>query len=226
MALRKTNTDIIRDDDFRLVIKSHFCGIDLGEDKSFKTQYENFRNCRFDDYLNELKTQYNYPSNSEVLIFYNYIENKKNKKIFMHYKSIASNLYSDELAECDSLSEEEILEKNKLIEEGFNFKIIKNLGVTATVETTFFKNMPLYFGEFEDEEEDEITEPIPYVGIEVSFIHEKCSVCLDLIPNILLIPCLHIALCNSCDVKGRFVNCPVCRKEIERKIIIGSQFKK
>ena len=226
MTLRKINTDIIRDDDFRLVIKSHFCGIDLGEDKSFKTQYENFRNCRFDDYLNELKTQYNYTSHSEVLIFYNYIENNINKKNFMHHIIIDSNLYNDEYSNADSLSEEEILEKNKLIEEGFNLKIIKNLGVMTTVETTFFKDIPLYFREFEDEEEEEIIQPIPYIGIEVSFIHEKCSVCLDLIPNILLIPCLHIALCNSCDVKGRFVNCPVCRKEIERKIIIGSQFKK
>ena len=56
--------------------------------------------------------------------------------------------------------------------------------------------------------------------LEEAFIQEKCSVCLQAIPDVLLIPCLHIALCKSCNNKGRFTNCPVCREEIDRKIVI------
>ena len=139
MALRRISYDILRSDSLRTIIKSNFCGIDLGEDKSFKTQYENFHNCRFDDYLNELKSQYNHPSHSEVLIFYKYCENNENKKFFMHHIIISTNLYSDEYVNIDELSEEGILERNRIIEEGISLKTITDLGITASVETTFFK---------------------------------------------------------------------------------------
>ena len=221
MALRRISYDILRSDSLRTIIKSHFCGIDLGEDKSFKTQYENFRNCRFDDYLNELKSQYNHPSHSEVLIFYKYCKNNENKKNFMHHIIISTNLYSDEYVNIDVLSEEGILERNRILEEGINLKTITDLGITASVETTFFNDMPLNFGEFNEEDDDEEDENNnTNKELEKAFINEKCSVCLEAIPDVLLIPCLHIALCKSCNNEGRFTNCPVCREEIDRKIVI------
>ena len=94
----------------------------------------------------------------------------------------------------------------------------------ASVETTFFNDMPLNFGEFNegDDEDEEVYDENnnTYKELETAFIHEKCSVCLDSIPDVLLIPCLHIALCCGCDNEGRFTNCPVCREEIDRKIVI------
>ena len=230
MALRRISYNIFRSDSLRTIIKSYFCGIDLGEDKSFKTQYENFRNCRFDDYLNELKSQYNHPSHSEVLIFYKYCENNKNKKFLMHHIIISTNLYSDEYVNIDVLSEEGILERNRIFEEGINLKTITDLGIMASVETIFFNNMPLNFGEFNEDDDDEDDDDEDdddedennntNKELEFSFIHEKCSVCLESKPDVLLIPCLHIALCKSCNNEGRFTNCPVCREEIDRKIVI------
>ena len=225
MALRRISYNILRSDSLRTIIKSYFCGIDLGEDKSFKTQYKNFRNCRFDDYLNELKSQYNYPSHSEVLIFYKYCENNNNKKFLMHHIKINTNLYSVDYVNIVVLSEEEILERNRILEEGINLKTITDLGITASVETMFFKNIPLNFGEFneyddDEDDDDEDENNNTNKELEFSFIHEKCSVCLESKPDVLLIPCLHIALCKSCNNEGRFTNCPVCREKIDRKIVI------
>ena len=44
----------------------------------------------------------------------------------------------------------------------------------------------------------------------------RCKVCFNNIPNILLKPCLHVAICNYCEesIGSRVSNkkCPICRK--------------
>ena len=87
-------------------------------------------------------------------------------------------------------------------------------------ETDFYKTLRLEYefdGEYEEyEEEDYEVAPI----IETGFASDNCIICCVGKPNILNFPCLHISHCESCEEKGRFINCSICRKEIQRKVKI------
>lgn len=72
--------------------------------------------------------------------------------------------------------------------------------------------------EDEDEEDDTVSEPPTLPRSQI-----LCVVCLEVEPNILLIPCKHIKTCNSCVLKLQAAsiangletfNCPVCRAEV------------
>ena len=39
----------------------------------------------------------------------------------------------------------------------------------------------------------------------------ECIVCFENKPNMLYTDCLHLCVCNSCDRKGKFSKCPMCR---------------
>ena len=81
----------------------------------------------------------------------------------------------------------------------------------------------LKFIAFEDEEpeieDEEELYTIPAI-IENSFSSDNCIICLKTKPNILNFPCLHLSLCEECEKIGRFINCSICRKEINRKVKI------
>ena len=97
---------------------------------------------------------------------------------------------------------------------------LENLYVTITMDTKF--NLQRYLLLEPDDEETETTDDeitvIPIV--ENVFKTENCSICLSIKPNILNIPCLHLAICEKCEETGRFLNCSICRKEIKRKVKI------
>ena len=84
-------------------------------------------------------------------------------------------------------------------------------------ETDFYKTLRLEYEEESDEEEDELE--IPPI-IETGFASDNCIICCVGKPNILNFPCLHISHCESCEEKGRFINCSICRKKIQRKVKI------
>ena len=84
-------------------------------------------------------------------------------------------------------------------------------------ETDFYKTLRLEYEFDEEDEEDELE--IPPI-IETSFASDNCIICCVGKPNILNFPCLHISHCESCEEKGRFINCSICRKEIQRKVKI------
>lgn len=46
-----------------------------------------------------------------------------------------------------------------------------------------------------------------------------CIICLENIKDILFTPCNHLLVCNKC-ISKLGDNCPICRKEIEKKIKI------
>ena len=54
------------------------------------------------------------------------------------------------------------------------------------------------------------------------FVEEECVICLDSVPDTILIPCNHVCLCKECSVKVTSVRvhggpiCPLCRQPIER----------
>ena len=86
-------------------------------------------------------------------------------------------------------------------------------------ETTFYHDYLIPSPAPQPESEDENYDRIPAI-IEDSFATDNCLVCLTNQPNILNFPCLHLSVCKSCEETGRFLNCSVCRKKIERKVKI------
>ena len=95
--------------------------------------------------------------------------------------------------------------------------ICGNYLIKIKYETKFYR-----FQGLEDEneyEEDEEEEKIPPI-IETAFGSDHCIICYTAKPNILNFPCLHISQCEDCEEMGRFINCSICRKEIQRKVKI------
>ena len=65
-----------------------------------------------------------------------------------------------------------------------------------------------------DDEEEDFPRPI------LNAIKESlCVVCYENKPNMLYTECLHVASCESCDAKGKFTRCPLCRTKINNKKI-------
>ena len=52
-----------------------------------------------------------------------------------------------------------------------------------------------------------------------SIKEDECVICLNNKANILYTECLHFVVCDSCDKKGRFSKCPLCRKKIKNQRI-------
>ena len=91
----------------------------------------------------------------------------------------------------------------------------KNYLLKIKYETIFYK----FLGLEDEDEEIEEDEKIPPI-IENVFSSNNCIICVTTKPNILNFPCLHISTCEDCDNIGRFINCSICRKEIQRKVKI------
>ena len=70
----------------------------------------------------------------------------------------------------------------------------------------------------EDDEDDEEESEIPPVALSYPF--KSCAICYAEKPNILNYPCLHVSQCKTCDEKGKFINCIICKEEIMYKIKI------
>ena len=67
------------------------------------------------------------------------------------------------------------------------------------------------YGE-ESENEEEVT-------IGTAITENECIVCLENKPNVLYTNCLHRCVCDSCDFKGEFSKCPMCRTKIKNQRI-------
>ena len=52
-----------------------------------------------------------------------------------------------------------------------------------------------------------------------SIKEDECVICLNNKANILYTECLHFVVCDSCDKKGKFSKCPLCRKKIKNQRI-------
>ena len=68
------------------------------------------------------------------------------------------------------------------------------------------------------EGEDHYDEDYDY-KLKKSIKEDDCVICLNNKANILYTECLHFVVCDSCDKKGKFSKCPLCRKEIKNQRI-------
>ena len=86
----------------------------------------------------------------------------------------------------------------------------------------YFKFMSL--DRFEDEDEDDYEDEEEYDDylppLELPFFQDRCVVCMENKPQILILPCLHICHCITCDEEGLMNKCSMCREKIDRKLVI------
>ena len=228
--LRRVTQDILRDDEFRVEIKSNFISVDLGDDLSFKTQFEKFKDYKFETYLNEIHGLYNYNSLSNILFYYVYELNNEYKKHFMYHTQI--DMLNDsripDLRYIDGQNEGTVNAINSTINSCFNS--VSNIRITAAIETTFYKSIVGEYTQDDDESEEENTQDNDYESeeeyndylptLELPFFQDSCVICMENEPQILIIPCLHICHCILCDEEGLINKCPMCREEIRRKVLI------
>ena len=220
--LRKITQDILRDDEFRIEIKANFISEDLDNDLSFKAQYERFKDYRFDIYFNEIHGLYNYKSVSHALFFYTYkLDNNVNRRHLMYQTKLTIFDNDNSITNfetVDSQSDDSI----NIIDTQINsyFNSISDIKVMASIETTFYKMIIGEYNQDEDdyESEEEYNDYLP--TLELPFFQDKCVVCIENKPSILILPCKHICHCVICDEEGLMNKCPMCRGKIDRKLVI------
>ena len=86
----------------------------------------------------------------------------------------------------------------------------------STIEGDFYIGLDVsacVIDDYEDENEEEPTPP------KKAITENECIICLENKPNILYTECLHIVVCVSCDSKGEFSKCPMCRTKIKNQRI-------
>ena len=55
--------------------------------------------------------------------------------------------------------------------------------------------------------------------VKKAITESECIICFENKPNMLYTDCLHVCVCNSCDRKGKFTKCPMCRTKLKNRKI-------
>ena len=55
--------------------------------------------------------------------------------------------------------------------------------------------------------------------VKKTITESECIICFENKPNMLYTDCLHLCICNSCDRKGKFTKCPLCRTKLKNQKI-------
>ena len=123
----------------------------------------------------------------------------------------------------EQLEEKYLYETTYQIEEGKKIQIEEkkyNLS-PETIERNFFIFMvpAVYFLREGQPNPDELeTDEEEYKLINTVKI-DKCAICYHNPPNVLYAKCRHIVVCDSCDLSGKFLSCPMCRTKIKNQRI-------
>ena len=83
-----------------------------------------------------------------------------------------------------------------------------------TIERNFFIFMvpTVYIFREGQTDPDEVEEEY---HLKKSIKTTECVICLQNRPNVLYIKCRHIVACDSCDLSGKLLECPICRTKIK-----------
>ena len=88
-----------------------------------------------------------------------------------------------------------------------NFNIEGNFFVCIDINTMVI----LDYESNEEEDDDKL--------IRKTITESECIICYENKPNMLYLECMHVCVCNVCDSKGRFNECPMCRTKIKNQKI-------
>ena len=81
--------------------------------------------------------------------------------------------------------------------------------ITVTTRIFHFNSFDSYF-----------LEPSSLKPLEKTFKFDQCVICLDKKPDVLFIKCNHICVCNECEKTHPSTQCPYCRTEISKRLLI------
>ena len=201
--------------------KAIFITEDLGTNKTFQSILDKFIDYRFTEYIDFLRIDHECQSYSYILFSINFTTNGNERRFFL-FTAILEIPDRTEVEYTTSTIYGDIEEREKIVNDLLEYKFYDKVIVKAEMEIKFYKNSSLdILDQYQDEEsEEEYNEYETPAIIESSFVYNNCSVCLSMKPDILNIPCLHLAICLSCEETGKLLRCVVCRKKIERKIKI------
>ena len=194
----------------------------LGNDKTFQSILDKFNDYRFTEHIDFLRNDHECQSYSSILFTINFTINGNERKFFL-FTAILEIPDRTEVEYTTSTMYEDVEEREKIVNDLLKYKLYDKVIVKAEMDIKFYKNRSLdILDQYQDEEFDEgyNDDESPPAIIESSFISDNCSVCLSMKPDILNIPCLHLAICYKCEEIGKLLRCVVCRKKIERKIKI------
>ena len=185
--------------------------------------YDKFKDYRFCEFLDNFREEFNCQLKSDIkyFLFISY----QGKGIYYGLFLIASfsipNRYDTDFLPV-IFQDERINNtlKNELydtikVEANMEIKFLLFCSLDALSEYETEQIEDLY-DEGDDDEDNQLSPPI----IESCFIYDNCTICLLTPPNILFIPCLHLATCEKCEENGKLIKCPTCRKIITQKIKI------
>ena len=209
--MQRINKVIVEDNDMIRREKGEY-QIFYNEDeiKSYDDIKNYFKNFKLGEvYESELKED-GYESIT-YLRFFLHVE--KEEDFFLFLIKLDISLNTDLIYETNypSTTEDELREIVNIISGKYSIKL--------KYETDFYKTLRLEYESDEEESDEEDELEIPPI-IETGFASDNCIICCVGKPNILNFPCLHISHCESCEEKGRFINCSICRKKIQRKVKI------
>ena len=202
--------------------KAIFITEDLGNNKTFQSILDKFSDYRFTEHIDFLRNDHECQSYSSILFSINFTKNGDETNYFL-FTAILEIPDRTEVEYTTSTMYENVRERETIVDGLLKYKLYDKVIVKAEMEIKFYKNRSLdILDQYQDEESEEeySDDESPPAIIESSFISDNCSVCLSMKPNILNIPCLHLAICRSCEETGNLLRCVVCRKKIERKIKI------
>ena len=194
----------------------------LGNDETFYSILDKFNDYRFTEHIDFLRNEHECQSYSSILFTINFTTNGNERRFFL-FTAILEIPDRTEIEYTTSTMYEDVEEREKIVNDLLKHKLYDKVIVKAEMDIKFYKNRSLdILDQYQDEEFDEgyNDDESPPAIIESSFISDNCSVCLSMKPDILNIPCLHLAICYKCEEIGKLLRCVVCRKKIERKIKI------
>ena len=194
----------------------------LGNDETFDSILDKFNDYRFTEHIDFLRNEHECQSYSSILFTINFTTNGNERRFFL-FTAILEIPDRTEIEYTTSAMYEDVEEREKIVNDLLKHKLYDKVIVKAEMDIKLYKNRSLdILDQYQDEEFDEgyNDDESPPAIIESSFISDNCSVCLSMKPDILNIPCLHLAICYKCEEIGKLLRCVVCRKKIERKIKI------
>ena len=202
-------------------------------DHTFNGIMEKYDSYCFHDYIYNIRIASYSSITVDIIFLFKGVEKKIN--LFNSVIQIAN--YADFDEKTFYCEDEE--ENKKTIDNFLTTRSYDVAFIEAEMNTKYYKNLILINNDFEDEDEyindnyseddgeddsDYEEEEVDYLPtLELPFFQDKCVVCLDNKPSILILPCMHVCHCILCDEEGLFKKCPMCRENIERKITINNK---
>ena len=194
-------------------------------DNTFKGIINKYNDYRFDEHI-FLINEPGFQSYSTIIFTIVFEINGKSLDYFL-FISVMEIQNWDEVEYKTPITNEQNEETKEPINGLLRNKFYDKVFIKAEINIKYYKNLSLdiidNINDYEEEEDDyesENDEIVYLPSLELAFFQDKCVVCLEYKPSILILPCLHICHCILCDEEGLMNKCPMCREKIERKIVI------